>query len=132
LPPPRATARSAPEPKREAPEETPEVARDIIEVEPPPRAWSAERTAQAVAEVSELRAKGRYLEASRLIEQLLQAPLAARAAEVLSFERGEILEHKLSLHADACAHWRTHQQRFAGGRYEIEVRRALELCKEAR
>jgi hypothetical protein len=106
---------------------------EIPKLEPeelPPAQWSVERTAREVERVTELRARQRYEEAAALIEKLLQAPLEPRAAEVLSFERGELLEHKLRLPEKACAHWGDHRRRFPNGRYRAEVARALAECRE--
>jgi len=95
----------------------------------PPARWSAERTALEVERVNELRAEGRYQEEARLIARLLEAPLAARAAEVLSFELGELLERKLDRRGEACAHWRTHRDRFGEGRYGVELAQAIARCE---
>lgn len=99
----------------------------VREEETPPAEWSTERTARAVTEVTELRAARRYRAAADLIGLLLQAPLDERAAEVLSFERGALLQQKLDDPA-ACQHWRRHRDRFAGGRYRSEVEAAITRC----
>ncbi len=96
----------------------------------PPSTWSSEQTEAAVRWVAQLRAEGRFQEAVDWIARLLDAPLDARAAEVLSFERGQLLALKLSQPSRACAHWRTHQVRFEGGRYRREVAEALARCQE--
>lgn len=93
-----------------------------------PKTWSDERTAKEVARVSDYRARGEFDRAAALIVELLEAPIDQRSAEVLSFERGELLEHKLDRRADACAHWRAHAQRFHGGRYRHEIDAAIERC----
>lgn len=125
-------------PRETPPSETPPIPERVAEPVPPeapppveeapPAEWSIERTARAIDEVTDLRGARRYREAADLIGLLLQAPLDARAAEVLSFERGELLEQKLQDPA-ACDHWRRHQSRFGEGRYRTEVRAALRRCR---
>jgi len=112
------------EPKRAPSELTPEALLESA----PPRTWSVEQTSRAVQWVSKLRGEGRYAEAVVWIARLLEAPLDARAAEVLSFERGQLLERKLGDTEGACQHWGAHRARFPGGRYEIEVTTALNRC----
>lgn len=91
-------------------------------------AWSEARTAEEVARVSDHRARGEFDRAASLIAELLDAPIDHRSAEVLSFERGELLEHKLDRRAEACAHWRAHAARFSDGRYRREIEAAIERC----
>jgi RNA polymerase sigma-70 factor (ECF subfamily) len=98
--------------------------------ERPAAQWSAEQTERAVERVTELRSKGQYAEAASLIASLIDAPVDTRTAEVLSFERGEILERKLSRTAEACAHWRFHAARFPTGRYQTALDAALLRCQE--
>jgi hypothetical protein len=95
----------------------------------PPRAWSADQTAAAVRWVTRLRAERRYVEAVTWIGRLLEAPLDNRAAEVLSFERGQLLERKLADALGACRHWSAHAARFGSGHYDAEVHAALARCR---
>ncbi len=82
-------------------------------------------------QVTILRANRRYQRAARLIAQLLEAPLESQAAEVLSFERGELLEKKLAAPGEACRHWRAHQRRFGPGRYGPQVDAYLQACEQS-
>ncbi len=90
--------------------------------------WSPERIEVEVQRVRDLVARGRADEAQRHIEELLEGPVPARTAEVLSFERGTLLMRASAKTGDACRHWRQHAARFGDGRYGDLVRQALERC----
>jgi transmembrane sensor len=75
--------------------------------------------------VEVLRSRGRYREAAEELERG-SASLPAETRERLSFERGSLLTYQLKDRARACAHWRVHQSRFPNGRYDNEVRGAVQ------
>ncbi|MCK6547250.1 hypothetical protein L6R52_15470, partial [Myxococcota bacterium] len=79
--------------------------------------------------VTTLIAEGRAGEAAALITTLLEAPIDARTAEVLSFELGLLLEKKLGDDDGACRHWRAHRARFGAGRYGDALAEAEARCE---
>ncbi len=93
-----------------------------------PQRWSLAQTNAAVQRVTLLRAQRHYAHAAALIAKLLDAPLDPEAAQVLSYERGDLLETKLSNPKQACAHWRAHRARFGQGRYAQIVQEKLKKC----
>lgn len=96
-----------------------------------PRRLSVEELDRAVAEVSRLRRAGEAQQAAARIEALDVPGLDPGAAEVLSYERGLILQDDLREARAACAHWRRHATRFGDGRYAERVSAALEACSKA-
>lgn len=93
-----------------------------------PQRWSLAQTNAAVQRVTLLRAQRHYAHAAALIAKLLKAPLDPEAAQVLSYERGDLLETKLSNPKQACVHWRAHRARFGRGRYAQSVQEKLKKC----
>jgi hypothetical protein len=83
------------------------------------------RREPGVAQVVALRSQGRYSEALALVDELVNSALDPRSHEVLSYERGSLLEH-LGRHRAACRHWEHHAARFSRGRYAAAVERTLE------
>jgi hypothetical protein len=79
---------------------------------------------RGVVDVVALRSQGRFDEALALVNELGSAPLDPRSHEVLSYERGSLLE-RLGRHEAACLHWRRHAVRFPAGRYSAAVERTL-------
>ena len=91
--------------------------------------WPSARTAARVRAIADLRAQGRYAEAEAEIRAILRAPIDLATAEVLSYERGTLLDGPLRRPDDACAHWQAHTARFPSGRYEAAVEKARERCR---
>jgi hypothetical protein len=75
---------------------------------------------ETVERVMTLRASGRYSEALTRLEMLQGRELDLRAAEAVSFEEGNILEH-VEEPSTVCAHWKGHVHRFPAGRYRAIV-----------
>ncbi len=92
-------------------------------------AGSADEAALIIEQVARLRAQKRYTEAVDVLRRAENARTwDRRTAQVLSYERGEILERHLSQGdpSAACAHWARHQARFGEGRYARAVTAAQE------
>lgn len=85
----------------------------------------AEGVDELLRRVEVLRSRGRYDEAAKELERG-SAELPAATRERLSFERGSLLTYQLKDRARACAHWRAHQSQFPNGRYDNEVRGAVQ------
>jgi TolA-binding protein len=64
--------------------------------------------------------EGKYKEALAELSAVQQGNRDARTAEVLSFERGTLLE-RLAGPAVSCLHWRNHLQQFPKGAYHAAV-----------
>ncbi len=73
----------------------------------------------------ELRRLKRYEDALSNLKRLSRRNLDKTTREVLSFERGELLELRGD---DACGHWRRHQRRWRRGTYRAAVRGRLKGC----
>jgi hypothetical protein len=74
----------------------------------------------AIQRAIRLRGEGRYGEARSVLAELHGASLDAHAAEILSFEEGDLLEH-FERDSAICAHWQQHQARFPTGQYRSVV-----------
>lgn len=94
-----------------------------------PRTWTATQVDEAVSDVTRLRRLGQFREAAKRLDELAGAPLPPSAAEVLSYERGLILQNDLHDLPRACRHWITHSKRFDSGRYRPQLEEAHEKCK---
>ncbi len=88
---------------------------------PPARSEPVASTESLLAELAELRARGRYEEAVRLLDAALREERVPASRERLSFELGSILTRQIRDPRRACAHWRQHVAAFPLGRYEREV-----------
>jgi len=89
-----------------------------------------DRFAQGLGQVEQLRATGRYARALVVLDALDAMATDHRTREVLSFERGTLLE--LVDVERACAHWREHLERFVNGRYTAEIARHRTTCVDSR
>jgi len=87
------------------------------------------QTDTMLEEVSALRRSGKLREALELLESL-ERRHRGRTREVLSFERGLLLEQ---VDPDtACDHWHRHSERFGTGRYSDAVQRRIAECSTLR
>lgn len=86
-----------------------------------------EITMKQLTEIKQLRRLGKFDAASSKLNKLEANAPTQKIAEVISYERGDLLTE----HADAaraCKHWRRHQRRYKRGRYMSDVvRRRDEL-----
>lgn len=71
-------------------------------------------------EVMRLRSLGHYAEALRTLKKLEQSLTDPRSREVLSFEKGKLLERLHGKNA-ACRHWQAHGRRYPRGRYQAAL-----------
>jgi hypothetical protein len=78
-----------------------------------------------VAEVVRLRSLGRYAEALAVVDGVGSAQIDPRSREVLSYERGSLLD-RLGHRQAACAQWRYHAAHFFAGRYAAAIARTLQ------
>ena len=92
----------------------------------PPAEGLDEQSTEIIEKVTQLRARHQYQEAGDVLEAALSMAWSPRAAEVLSFELGNILESHLSDQNAACDHWRQHLARFPDGRFRDKVLESLE------
>ena len=87
---------------------------------------------QLLAELANLRARRRFIDAARLLENALATALPSTTHERLSYELGDIRTYQLTDRERACAHWQAHRDRFPHGRYTDEVAAAVRrlACQE--
>ena len=87
---------------------------------------------RVLADLANLRARRRFVDAAALLEQALTAELPIATAERLSYELGDIRTYQLADTARACRHWQSHRARFPQGRYSAEVAAAVRRlgCEE--
>ncbi len=91
---------------------------------------TSDEAAAIIEEVTRLRSKGHYREAAGALRRAENARRwDRRTAQVLSYERGEILERHLGDREATCAHWARHQRRFPNGRYSRAVTAARERLR---
>jgi FecR protein len=90
------------------------------DIQQPPAAASLEQVIQ-------LRARGEYRQALTLLDQVYAESPNAHSREVLSYERGTLLERLGA--ANACAQWRSHAAQFPNGRYAASVEQRLLQCQ---
>ncbi len=97
----------------------------------PPRAESQPRptldSTDPVARILELKMRGEFARALQTLDRTVSAGVGAHTAEVLSFERGVLLE-KID-EQRACEQFRRHQQRFSQGRYRRALTQRLGRCR---
>lgn len=88
---------------------------------PSPSTSASEALAPAAIErIAGLRALGKYQEALAELSAVQQGNRDARTAEVLSFERGTLLE-RMGGPALSCPHWSNHARQFSKGAYHAAV-----------
>jgi hypothetical protein len=96
-------------------------------LQPPPRNVGdaaseelAEDLAEGLAEVARLRRAGELAAAIAKLDALAHDQHDARTLEVISYERGTLVERSASADA-ACQFWLEHRRDYPSGRYEREV-----------
>jgi len=118
---------AVPEPVPPAPPKTKRPAAKSPRVEP---AVIRETDARwLLEEVELLRSRGEYVEAVRLLDKGLDGLVSPATRERFSFELGSILTYQQSNATRACAHWTSHRRTFPAGRYEREIRSAMETAQ---
>ena len=87
---------------------------------------------RVVADLANLRARRRFADAARLLEQTLAHDLPSTMRERLDYELGDIRTHQLADRERACRHWQSHRTRFPQGRYTTEIDAAVRRlgCEE--
>ena len=85
-----------------------------------------------LADLSALRAQGRYHEALRIAEALLRRTSSRRTRQVIHYEAGTIIQDLIRDASWACRYWNEHRRRYPNGRYAADVdrRRARMGCSE--
>jgi hypothetical protein len=113
-----APARGPTEPAaaRRASQTTSDAGKAVADSRPAPSVSLQEAVRQAIR----LREEGRYGDARRVLAELHSASLDPHAAEILSFEEGDLLEH-FEQDAAICDHWKQHLTRFPDGQYRSVV-----------
>jgi hypothetical protein len=109
---------------RRYPWRSPAVETDAPALQPVPGnggdAASADALAEGLAEVARLRRAGEFAAAIAKLDALAHDQDDTRTLEVISYERGTLLERSASADA-ACQFWLEHRRNHPSGRYEREV-----------
>ncbi len=124
--PPSTTAKTAaPTPSR--------ATRQPSERTPPPATGEPPRASRrlpqpetAIARIMELKLQGKFSQALLALDKAASGVLAPHAREVLSFERGVLLERIDG--ARACAQFELHQSRYHAGQYARAADQRLKRC----
>lgn len=81
---------------------------------------------ETIRRIEALRAQGRYSQALRLLDRLMASTKDPRTIEILSFERGTLLE---AAGENVCAHWKRHIITFPHGVYAYAIEQRLSALK---
>jgi hypothetical protein len=104
------------------------VATEVVESPLPVATTTLSEVNLEVERALRLRSLGQYREALRALNALIPKPLDVHTREVLSFEKGTILERLAA--PNSCAHWAEHLAQFPAGRYRSLVETKLGNCEK--
>ncbi len=116
-PPPKTAKMAASTPKVRAPREPAAKAPPA-----PPHQAQGETLDASLRRVAELRRGGSFKAALQTLDKAAPLIDSRHAREVVSFERGTLLERVAST-SEVCAHWEGHEARFGRSRYGVEIDR---------